>query len=622
MDAFTTTDIKARRGMPYGGMPREALLEKMEVTPEGPMMSNGHTGELAKDWQVAAILDRSPDPGYLASDEARRNPQHSRSILNLHYNTTRGSTSEAPRHPELFLGFTGNDPRGSQNIPRFDKLRGHTDARFRQLEVRMGDSVGHDGGPDSAAHQVAERPWTGPALQRARVEGQVQMRNRLKIFRTSRDGQSTGRNVVSDERGLDGVVRSRAAAASAIREQWASGDGEIAGSVLGYERTDDRGGDGREGFTDRGGPTGHGRGHDAQRGSQLGRLATPTADMAVARYSQQGRRGRTAASGSEAAREQRSDVGQQQELGRTQVGASTTAHRNVAIAMSAAAQSGRAQASRDAEGADAEWGSQEATTPARIATVGESDVAQAYFQARTDHEQGLSVVGRASVPGGAGSLAAQAESSGARQQMLHRAQRSHARSALALSMAQETRRGLSAPEAGDAVQAMYETVRTQTTAAQPGRDGVGMRGKSSAPSDNAAAGGGFDAARQQSSVGFQRAAAARELAVTNYKGAPTVVEATNLANYTAARGGMPIISAAMAKHIAGVSYSAKAPEYRGATQTSGAVDQGADLSGLHFGAHDESGFTGAVGMLATMRYDRLGAHENDTMVDSVGEVLG
>ena len=564
---YAETDVKSRRGMPYGGMPRAAMLEKLEVSPgDGFGFSDGLTGIPHKDYMVGEILDRTPDKGFVASDAARRNPQHSRSILNLHYNTTRGSTSELPRHPDLFIGFTGNDPRGVQNIPRFDKARGHMTARFRQLERR---------------------------------------------------------NVVSDERGLRGVLESRMSVHETADEQWNEGDGIMQGALLGHERSGDRGGDGREGFVGGGGGLGIGRGHDAARGAQLGRLSAPTADMAVARYSQ-ARSRRTLPSGEEAAHEQRSVMAQQQELGRERIGASTNAHRNLAVAMSEAARSGRAEVARNPDNADGEWGAPEKTgTPSRGARVGESDVALAYYQSTQDHEHGRNMVGRAAWSGGMGAHAVQAETSGARQQAGWNAQRDHARSALALSMAQEARRGATQQETGDAVQAMYESVMSNAVAPQPDHIGDGARdarGRGIAPSAHSAAGGGFDSVKQQTAIGFQTAAASRELAVANYKGSAPVESGMNLATHAAAQGGMPLVSAEMAQHVGGVAYSTKMPEYRGQTQISDLVESREQKMGLEIGESDERGFATQGGkQLKALRYDRIGGAfgAGDSLVEAM-----
>ena len=198
------TEINHKKGMPYGGMPYDALLQKLEET--DPALVSGVTGhdefydleEAHHNYVRAEIIDRTPDNTYLESDHHRRDPSLSRGMLNLRYNGTRGSDYELPQHPELFLGFTGNDPRGRTNDPRLDKARAHGEARARNYEVRMGQNVGH-GGADG--FQIAERPWTGPSREYAKKEIHRRLRDMgyTNWFTTEKEGRPWGRNQVADE---------------------------------------------------------------------------------------------------------------------------------------------------------------------------------------------------------------------------------------------------------------------------------------------------------------------------------------------------------------------------------------------------------------------------------------
>lgn len=210
--AYSWSQLTNLKGMPYGGMPADSILVKLEETDPAALAAigaargfggpaEGFSGYDYKDYQIGEMLDRTLEQPFLASDSAHRDPSRSRSKLNLQYNGTRGGSGVLPRHPELFLGFTGNDPRGADNTPRFDKMRSQMEHRARNLEVHMGGNVGHDG------HQEAERPWTGPAIQRARVELQEQVRARTKIFSTSEDGRPTGRNLVTNDLSIPLVRR-------------------------------------------------------------------------------------------------------------------------------------------------------------------------------------------------------------------------------------------------------------------------------------------------------------------------------------------------------------------------------------------------------------------------------
>ncbi len=190
------TEIRSREGLPYGGMPYDAIAAKLEETdPELVEEVRGfdefHTVEDDYDTYVREeITDWGPDAPFLESDHARRDPGLSRSILNLHYNGTRGSHPELPRHPELFYGFTGNDPRGSVNDPRFDEVRGHITSRAANLTVAMGDNDDN---------HVAERPWTAQSISYGMKELQRRLKGNTKIFSVSKEGRPWSRNYVADQ---------------------------------------------------------------------------------------------------------------------------------------------------------------------------------------------------------------------------------------------------------------------------------------------------------------------------------------------------------------------------------------------------------------------------------------
>src|SRR3989338_11546883 len=107
------TEIRHREGMPDGGMPYDIILGKLEETDNDLIDKYDEFHDLEedhKDYVRSEIVDWSPDAPYLESDQVRRDPGLARSMLNLRYNATRGSRPELPRHPEMFYGFTGNDP--------------------------------------------------------------------------------------------------------------------------------------------------------------------------------------------------------------------------------------------------------------------------------------------------------------------------------------------------------------------------------------------------------------------------------------------------------------------------------------------------------------------------------
>jgi hypothetical protein len=189
-------EVRDREGLPYGGMPYDVILDKLEETdPELVDEVRGYDefhdleGEYG-DYVRSEIIDWSPDAPFLESDHTRRDPGLSRSILNLHYNGTRGSQPELPRHPELFYGFTGNDPRGAGDDPRFDQMRGHITSRAAELTVSMGDNDDHS---------LAERPWTGQSLSYGMKELHRRVRDSTRVFAVQKEGRPWGRHYVADQ---------------------------------------------------------------------------------------------------------------------------------------------------------------------------------------------------------------------------------------------------------------------------------------------------------------------------------------------------------------------------------------------------------------------------------------
>ena len=204
------TEINQEGGMPYGGMPYDEIVRKLEVTDPRLVSEVRGTGlyeddprEDYTDYVRSEIIDWSPDDVFLESDHPRRDPSVSRTMLNMRYNGGRGPNDfRLPQHPELFIGFTGNDPRGASTDPRFDKARAHMAARARGKEVRMGHNVGHGDFVD------ADRPWGGMALEYDKQEMFRRVKDHAKWFPATKVGRPWGRNVVADN--VYGVGQRRA----------------------------------------------------------------------------------------------------------------------------------------------------------------------------------------------------------------------------------------------------------------------------------------------------------------------------------------------------------------------------------------------------------------------------
>jgi len=182
--------------MPYGGIPYSKYLPKFEITDPKIMnigidnsMTNLNDNNPYNDYVRSEIVNWGPDAPLFESDHVGRDPGQSRGKINLMYNGNRGNTSDIPRHPEMFIGFTGNDPRGATNDPRLEQMRGFLTAHAANLQVSMGTND---------ANHIAERPWTNQAISYDKQHVNKISKNNMKIFSTQKDGRAMGRNVITD----------------------------------------------------------------------------------------------------------------------------------------------------------------------------------------------------------------------------------------------------------------------------------------------------------------------------------------------------------------------------------------------------------------------------------------
>lgn len=182
--------------MPYGSIPYDKYLPKFEITDPQIIntgVENGMTNLYDKnqynDYARSEIVNWGPDTPLFESDHVSRDPDRSRGKINLLYNGNRGNFADLPRHPEMFIGFTGNDPRGATNDPRLEQMRGFVTAHAANLQVSMGTND---------ANHVAERPWTNQAISYDKKYINKISKNNMKIFTTQKDGRLPGRNVITD----------------------------------------------------------------------------------------------------------------------------------------------------------------------------------------------------------------------------------------------------------------------------------------------------------------------------------------------------------------------------------------------------------------------------------------
>jgi hypothetical protein len=180
------SESRIKEGMPFGGIPYDNILYKLEETRNDTSNIEDEYDNYAR----STIIDWGPDPIFHESDQTRRDPSLSVSTLNLRYNGTRGSEPDLPRHPEIFYGFMGDDPRGSENNPRMDLMAQQLTSRAPNLIVRMGDNDDN---------HIAERPWTNQDISRDMKNIHRRYRNEARIFDIEKINRPWSNNISTEE---------------------------------------------------------------------------------------------------------------------------------------------------------------------------------------------------------------------------------------------------------------------------------------------------------------------------------------------------------------------------------------------------------------------------------------
>lgn len=190
------TEINDHYGMHFGGINEDEIIRRLETTDQkliDDVKGNDdfHTTQAEyTDYARGEIVDWGPDNVFLESDRPARDPALSRSIVNLHYGGTRGSNPNLPMHPELFIGFTGNDPRGADTQVRFDNMRGWATTQAVSLSARF---------QESNDQFIADRPWTGPSQSYGMKDLHQRLAGNTKVFTTEKVNWATGRNTTLDD---------------------------------------------------------------------------------------------------------------------------------------------------------------------------------------------------------------------------------------------------------------------------------------------------------------------------------------------------------------------------------------------------------------------------------------
>lgn len=175
--------LERTKGMPYGGIQYDELLDKLEET----KMPESNYEENYDKYIRSEIVDWSLDPVLFESDHSNRDGTISKTQLNLRYSGSRGS-QEYPKHPEVFIGFMDQDNRSLDNNPRMNEYKKQIDTRANPIKVRMGfNNTDH----------ISERPWSNASINDCMRDIQTSMKTNTKVFSSQFDGMPTNQNIQS-----------------------------------------------------------------------------------------------------------------------------------------------------------------------------------------------------------------------------------------------------------------------------------------------------------------------------------------------------------------------------------------------------------------------------------------
>lgn len=181
----TASDYSINIGGKYGDMPSEMLMAKFDET---NMDDNYRPFENLDNHWRDVLRDLTPEPRSLESDQVRRDNQ-SKQFLNLRYHGAREVSDVEVHHPEMFLGFSGEEdrePRGGNTgtnpmEPNFRKLTEQNQARLKYIKFA----------PDSC-NNITGLGRSEAKAQADNLAVRRQVRHRTNIFSTSLDGRRSG----------------------------------------------------------------------------------------------------------------------------------------------------------------------------------------------------------------------------------------------------------------------------------------------------------------------------------------------------------------------------------------------------------------------------------------------
>lgn len=158
----------------YGALPYSMIRERYEVTNEN------FDPENVRAFMMDGLRDVRPDAPFHASD-LKREDTGAEERLSIRFTGHR--SGEVPDRPDEFLELTEKDPRGTALQPNFSLAREQSESRAQLVRFY----------PD-ADYSVTEREAPAGAIQHKLRDAFEQVKDRLKIFTTSKDGIMGARN--------------------------------------------------------------------------------------------------------------------------------------------------------------------------------------------------------------------------------------------------------------------------------------------------------------------------------------------------------------------------------------------------------------------------------------------
>ncbi len=208
-----------------GLMDESLYMRKMEITcmPEAPHLLNDYNRQELKDTRPVKPTFASEDArgGVDPLTGVRRGGFQSAGVLSLRHHGKRNKvTPDLPDGTFLDWQFLEKDPRSQMNMPDMRKHREQQEARGKFIKFYSDEDF-----------SIPEKGITPMAMNQMIRQGQHQVKERLKIFDTSKTGFHTGNATVSQQLSVAEQTRFVSGEQNNVRS-----DGDVSTFSLGNRR--------------------------------------------------------------------------------------------------------------------------------------------------------------------------------------------------------------------------------------------------------------------------------------------------------------------------------------------------------------------------------------------------